>query len=81
MNPAVPPGGPLVTVIDLEVQNILSVENAFRVIGAQVRVVKDASGLDDARFLVLLGVGAFGAAMARLRAGVEAPRRLRQALT
>ena len=52
MNPAVPPGGPLVTVIDLEVQNILSVENAFRVIGAQVRVVKDASGLDDARFLV-----------------------------
>lgn len=68
MNPAAPPGGPLVTVIDLEVQNILSVENAFRVIGAQVRVVKDASGLEDARFLVLPGVGAFGAAMARLRA-------------
>lgn len=66
MNPAVPPGGPLVTVIDLEIQNILSVENAFRVIGAQVRVVKDASGLDGAGFLVLPGVGAFGAAMARL---------------
>jgi glutamine amidotransferase len=66
MNPAVPPGGPLVTVIDLEIQNILSVENAFRVIGAQVRVVKDASGLDGSGFLVLPGVGAFGAAMARL---------------
>ena len=67
MNPAAPQGGPLVTIIDLEVQNILSVENAFRVIGAQVRVVKDAAGVQDAGFLVLPGVGAFGAAMARMR--------------
>lgn len=73
MNPAASPGGPLVTLIDLEVQNILSVENAFRVIGAQVCVVKDAASVEDAGFLVLPGVGAFGAAMTRMRStGLDA---------
>lgn len=56
----------MVTVVDLEIQNILSVENALRTIGAQVRVVKDAAGIADADFLVLPGVGSFGAAAARL---------------
>ncbi len=59
-------GRELVTIIDLEIQNILSVENAFRVIGADVRVVKSAQDVEDASFLVLPGVGAFGAAAARL---------------
>lgn len=56
----------LVTIIDLEIQNILSVENAFRVIGAEVRVVRDAAGVADANFLVLPGVGAYGAASEKL---------------
>ena len=66
MSQAMQIGKKLVTIIDLEVQNILSVENAFRVIGADVRVVKSGSDLDGAEFLVLPGVGAFGAAAARL---------------
>lgn len=68
MNNVAMQGGPSVTVIDLEIQNILSVENAFRVIGANVRVIRDAAGVEDAGFLVLPGVGAFGEAMARMRA-------------
>lgn len=55
-----------VTLIDLGVQNILSVENAFRVIGADVQVAKTAREIDGVDFLVLPGVGAFGAAQARL---------------
>lgn len=66
MNLTAQPGRKLVTIIDLEVQNILSVENAFRVIGADVRVVKTAADVDGSEFLVLPGVGAFGAAAARL---------------
>jgi imidazole glycerol-phosphate synthase subunit HisH len=58
----------VISIIDLGVQNILSVENAFRVIGADVRVVKDAAQVADAEFLVLPGVGSFGAAAARLEA-------------
>lgn len=56
-----------VTIVDLGIQNILSVENAFRVIGAQTRVVSDANGVASAEFLVLPGVGSYGAAVERLR--------------
>lgn len=55
-----------VTIIDLEIQNILSVENAFRVVGAEVAIARDAAAVAAAEFLVLPGVGAFGAAMERL---------------
>jgi imidazole glycerol-phosphate synthase subunit HisH len=58
---------PSVTIVDLGIQNILSVENAFQVIGAQTRVVTDAAGVASAGFLVMPGVGSFGAAVARLR--------------
>lgn len=68
MKPETQAGTRPVTIVDLEVQNILSVENAFRVIGAQVRVVKSAQELGDADFVVLPGVGAYGAAAARLEA-------------
>lgn len=62
-----------VTIIDLGIQNILSVENAFHVVGAQTTVARDAAALTEAEFLVLPGVGAFGAAMARLReTGIDA---------
>lgn len=58
---------PLVTIIDLEIQNILSVENAFRVVGADVRIIKTTRELDGSGFVVLPGVGAFGTAAARLK--------------
>lgn len=67
MNLAAQAGPRQVTIIDLEVQNILSVENAFRVIGAQVRVIKSAQDVPGSDFLVLPGVGAYGAAVARLQ--------------
>lgn len=57
-----------VTIVDLEIQNILSVTNAFQIIGAQVNVVRDAAGVGDADFLVLPGVGAYGNAAERLHA-------------
>lgn len=57
---------PAVTIVDLGIQNILSVENAFRIIGAEVRVVQTAAEVDGSEFLVLPGVGTFGAAAARL---------------
>jgi imidazole glycerol-phosphate synthase subunit HisH len=58
-----------VTIVDLQIQNIQSVQNAFRTIGARVKVASDASGLESAEFLVLPGVGSFGAAAARLAGG------------
>lgn len=66
MNPSANSGQKLVTIVDLGIQNILSVENAFRVIGADVQIVKTAEEIQNAHFLVLPGVGAFGAAQARL---------------
>lgn len=56
----------VVTVVDLQIQNILSVENALRVVGAQVNVIRDAADIANADLLVLPGVGSFGAAAARL---------------
>lgn len=56
----------VVTIVDLQIQNILSVENALRVVGAQVKLVREASGIAHADLLVLPGVGSFGAAAARL---------------
>lgn len=56
----------VVTLVDLDIQNILSVENAFRTVGAEVRVVRHAADIVEADLLVLPGVGSFGAASARL---------------
>jgi imidazole glycerol-phosphate synthase subunit HisH len=57
----------IVTVIDLNVQNILSVENAFRVVGADVKIARVPAELNEPGLLVLPGVGAFGIAMERLK--------------
>lgn len=56
----------IVTIVDLQIQNILSVENALRVVGAQVKVVRDAAAIASADLLVLPGVGSFRAAAERL---------------
>jgi glutamine amidotransferase len=64
-----PPGQREVTVVDLQIQNIQSVENALRVVGARVRVARDAEAIAGAEFLVLPGVGSFGEAASRLAQG------------
>lgn len=55
-----------VTIVDLEIQNILSVKNALQVVGAKVEVVRDAAAIAKADLLVLPGVGSFRAAVDRL---------------
>ena len=60
-------GARVVTVIDLQIQNILSVENALQVVGAHVEVVRDVTAISKADLLVLPGVGSFRAAAERLQ--------------
>ena len=55
-----------VSIVDLGIQNILSVENAFKTIGAEVRIVTAAADIEDAQFLVLPGVGAYSSAVIRM---------------
>jgi len=56
----------VVTIVDLHIQNIMSVENALRVVGAQVKVAQDAAAIANADLLLLPGVGSFRAAAERL---------------
>ena len=56
----------MVTIVDLDIGNLQSVVNAFNRVGAQARVVRTAEAAEDARILVLPGVGAFERAMRRL---------------
>lgn len=51
---------PVVGLIDYRAGNLLSIENAFRHIGAEVRRITVASDFDGATHAVLPGVGAFG---------------------
>ena len=61
-----------VCIIDLGIQNILSVENAFRTLGVDVQIVTAPGEVEAAPFLVLPGVGAFGSAMEKMRnAGLD----------
>lgn len=55
-----------VSIVDLGIQNILSVENAFKTIGAEVRIVTAAADIEGAQFLVLPGVGAYSSAVKRM---------------
>lgn len=56
-----------VTIIDLEIQNILSVQNAFHTIGIQTNIARNTREARTSQFLVLPGVGAYGAAVAKLQ--------------
>src|SRR5688572_16246104 len=58
----------MITIIDLDIGNLLSVTNAFRRIGAEVQVVTTAREVEGAPILVLPGVGAFERAMTNLNA-------------
>lgn len=55
-----------VTIIDYGMGNIGSLTNMFRHIGVQSEVVSDLKLIDQARKIILPGVGAFGAAMDRI---------------
>jgi imidazole glycerol-phosphate synthase subunit HisH len=57
----------LIGVVDYGVGNLRSVEKAFEATGAAVRVSSDEGELAECEGIVLPGVGAFGAAMDRLR--------------
>jgi len=63
-------------ILDLQISNIRSVVNAFRVVGHDPQVIKTAGEIVGADLLVLPGVGAFRAAMKRIReAGLADPLR------
>ena len=57
----------MIAIIDYGAGNLRSVANAFRRLGADVQTVSDPAALAHAEKIVLPGVGAFGAGMARLR--------------
>jgi len=56
----------MLTILDLDIGNLHSVANAFRRVGADVSIARTAEAAQDARILVLPGVGAFERAMGRL---------------
>ena len=58
----------MIGLVDYGMGNRRSVEKALEHVGAQVLVSSDPAALQDADGLVLPGVGAFPAAMERLRA-------------
>jgi glutamine amidotransferase len=59
----------VIAVVDYGMGNLRSVERALAAIGQRAVVTSDHDALREAERLVLPGVGAFGVAMERLRAG------------
>ncbi len=57
----------MIAIIDYGAGNLLSVVNAFKALGCPTRVTHDRAELARSRAIVLPGVGAFGAGMAKLR--------------
>jgi glutamine amidotransferase len=58
----------MITIVDYSVNNLRSVQKAFEHLGHQTLVTSDPREVARAEKLVLPGVGAFGTAMANLRA-------------
>ena len=58
----------MITIIDCGINNLRSAQKAFEHLGYPTQVTRDADEVARAEKLVLPGVGAFGAAMASLRA-------------
>ena len=57
----------MITLVDIGIGNIRSVQKALEQVGARVALSADAAELRQATRIVLPGVGAFGAGMDRLR--------------
>jgi imidazole glycerol phosphate synthase glutamine amidotransferase subunit len=60
---------PLVVVVDYGAGNLVSIDQALRTAGADVRLATSGGEIDGADLLVVPGVGAAAPAMERLRAG------------
>jgi glutamine amidotransferase len=60
-------GSPLIAVVDYDAGNLHSVVKALRSLGLPHRVTDSPRAVEEARALVLPGVGAFGDCVARLR--------------
>jgi imidazole glycerol phosphate synthase glutamine amidotransferase subunit len=60
---------PLAVVVDYGAGNLVSIDQALRAAGADVRLATNGDQIDDADLLVVPGVGAAAPAMERLRAG------------
>ena len=60
---------PLVVVVDYGAGNLVSIDQALRTAGADVRLATSGDDIDGADLLVVPGVGAAAPAMERLRAG------------
>lgn len=58
----------MITIIDYAINNLHSVQNAFRSLGIPAEISQDPGKIRSARKLVLPGVGAFGDAMDNLGA-------------
>ncbi len=58
----------MIAIVDYGMGNVRSVHNALEYIGEEAVVTADPHVLDDAERVILPGVGAFGDAMANLRA-------------
>ncbi|MCL4488504.1 MAG: imidazole glycerol phosphate synthase subunit HisH [Chloroflexi bacterium] len=58
----------MIAVVDYGMGNLRSVQKALERVGADAQVIKSPQGLEEARGIVLPGVGAFGQAMENLRA-------------
>ena len=61
------PGSPLVSVVDYDAGNTLSVTRALEKVGARVDLTADPDKLASADAVVLPGVGAFGDCMKKLK--------------
>ena len=59
----------MITIIDYGVGNLFSLCSSFRYIGEEVRVTSDRREIENAKRLVLPGVGAFADARRKLSAG------------
>ena len=59
----------MIAIVDYGMGNVRSVERAFKSVGAEARITEDHAEIREADAIVLPGVGAFGMAMSRLRAG------------
>ena len=54
-------------IIDLNINNLYSIYNAFKKIGYKTRIIKNNKNLDNQDFIVLPGVGAFKEGMNALK--------------
>ena len=59
-----------ITIIDYGVGNILSIKNAINFFGNEADVTNDAKKIEKSTHLILPGVGAFSAAMKKLKENI-----------